>query len=427
MSPEELVGTGIIMGIIHVLTGPDHLSALATLSATDLGSPSNPCRNNDEEGSKDWKYSKFLFGVRWGVGHSFGLLVVGGILICIQEGTTSGEWIGLNNWVTTMSETFVGVFMLALGCYGVVKALRNRRYLTVPVPTTETDMRVGRRGTLKADGSGPVQKRATSKNRLVLTGGDSHVKENRRDSIEDQMSSALDTQNIRIEALWDDGSDDRSLSDAERRLWNAARSFTDNIMMYASDDELSCGKSGLDESVVTIPMSAMIADLHLFDDLDDPDGFTITKQSTSPVSSSVANTHSIEISNMVSVQRTRIMGKGFFCRPSTLALLTGVIHGVAGTGGVLGVMPAVEMQDPDSAIIYLGTFCVTSTLVMGGFASFYGTMCKWLAGRGIGDDNRDAILNRVFLVEFGSACLSFFVGIVWLTLLAVGELNEVFP
>ncbi|KAG7346615.1 hypothetical protein IV203_005684 [Nitzschia inconspicua] len=31
----KLIGTGIGLGIVHVLTGPDHLSAIATLSASN--------------------------------------------------------------------------------------------------------------------------------------------------------------------------------------------------------------------------------------------------------------------------------------------------------------------------------------------------------------------------------------------------------
>lgn len=92
---------------------------------------------------------------------------------------------------------------------------------------------------------------------------------------------------------------------------------------------------------------------------------------------------------------------------------------------MLGIIPAVQMQDVGLAMTYLGTFCITSTLVMGGFAACYGKMCYWMAE---GEDkDRGARINRVFLIEFGSACLSVVVGIVWLTLLAVGELNEVFP
>ena len=59
----SLIATGIGLGIVHVLTGPDHLSALATLSAV-----SDLC-------------TSFFLGVRWGIGHSTGLLLVGTILI----------------------------------------------------------------------------------------------------------------------------------------------------------------------------------------------------------------------------------------------------------------------------------------------------------------------------------------------------------
>ena len=45
------------MGVVHVLTGPDHLSALATLYSNG-----------------SWK--AFVLGVRWGLGHSTGLILV---------------------------------------------------------------------------------------------------------------------------------------------------------------------------------------------------------------------------------------------------------------------------------------------------------------------------------------------------------------
>mmetsp|Transcript_27888 Transcript_27888/g.59482 ORF Transcript_27888/g.59482 Transcript_27888/m.59482 type:complete len:286 (-) Transcript_27888:534-1391(-) len=119
-STIELMSTGILMGIVHVLTGPDHLSALATLSGTSISSHRH--------------LTSFLLGIKWGLGHSFGLLVVGGILIAMEEGSNE-EWIGMESDMSRILESFVGVFMLALGCYGLCKAYRHRREATVP-PTT---------------------------------------------------------------------------------------------------------------------------------------------------------------------------------------------------------------------------------------------------------------------------------------------------
>ena len=63
----ELIGTGILFGIIHVLTGPDHLSALSTLSA-NIGN----CK-------------AFNLGIRWGLGHSTGLVIVAVIIIAVSK------------------------------------------------------------------------------------------------------------------------------------------------------------------------------------------------------------------------------------------------------------------------------------------------------------------------------------------------------
>ena len=62
-------------------------------------------------------------------------------------------------------------------------------------------------------------------------------------------------------------------------------------------------------------------------------------------------------------------GIGRFCEPRTLAVVSGVLHGVAGPGGVLGVVPAAQLRDAKLAILYLGAFCLSSTCVMGGFAA----------------------------------------------------------
>jgi uncharacterized membrane protein YfcA len=100
-----------------------------------------------------------------------------------------------------------------------------------------------------------------------------------------------------------------------------------------------------------------------------------------------------------------------------IAFVVGIVHGAAGPGGVLGVLPAVQMRSWSKAGLYLGTFCITSIFVMGLLASSYGELTRW-AGR---DSDKVAFGLKVF-----SASLSLIVGIVWIALSATGHLEEVF-
>ena len=116
------------MGAIHVLTGPDHLSALATLSAV-----SDFCKS-------------FALGVRWGIGHSTGLLVVGVVLIiCDYTRESSGRdesaVIEVPDALSIFFESIVGVFMLVLGVYGFRRAYRKRHIFEgrVALPSAEIE------------------------------------------------------------------------------------------------------------------------------------------------------------------------------------------------------------------------------------------------------------------------------------------------
>jgi len=65
-TPANLIATGISMGIIHVLTGPDHLTAIASITA-----------------GVHYK-SAFCSGIGWGLGHSTGLFIVTIIFLAID-------------------------------------------------------------------------------------------------------------------------------------------------------------------------------------------------------------------------------------------------------------------------------------------------------------------------------------------------------
>lgn len=101
----RLMITGISLGILHVVAGPDHLSALATLA---VGS--------------SWK--AMSLGVRWGLGHSTGLIAVAIVFIALK-GELNLRALG------RYCDVLVGIFMVALGLYGIYDTLtiyHKKRY-----------------------------------------------------------------------------------------------------------------------------------------------------------------------------------------------------------------------------------------------------------------------------------------------------------
>ena len=88
-----------------------------------------------------------------------------------------------------------------------------------------------------------------------------------------------------------------------------------------------------------------------------------------------------------------------------------------GPGGLLGVLPAVEMKNWSAASIYLTCFVVSSTLCMGFFAALYGETTKKL-----GDMNGFV----EFFVNMFSCSLSLIVGVLWVVLSCMGKLEEFF-
>ena len=76
--------TGCLLGLVHVLSGPDHLSALASLSVNG-------------------SFQSFCLGVQWGFGHSTGLILTALLF--------STGWIDLGAFAK-YGEPVVGVFMV---------------------------------------------------------------------------------------------------------------------------------------------------------------------------------------------------------------------------------------------------------------------------------------------------------------------------
>jgi hypothetical protein len=249
-----LVEKGCAMGVVHVLAGPDHLSALATLSV-----------------GNSWR--AMSLGIRWGLGHSSGLLLVACVFLSLK-GNLDLRSIG------HYCDGLVGFFMVVLGVTGVKSAI--------------------------------------------------------------------------------DG--------------------------YARRREKKEGLSPIDLSESGAPM---LEAGRIYNNSKESDNLQIPKKWS-----------------MRDPLTQRLVAFGI-----------GIIHGVAGPGGVLGVLPAVEMKDPHSSLVYLCAFILTSTISMGLFASLYGEATKRIGA-------------TTESIEFGlyifSASLSIVVGVLWLYLSVTGRMEHFF-
>jgi hypothetical protein len=95
-----VITAGLIAGIVHVLSGPDHLAAVAPLTATATRSR--------------WKA-----GFTWGIGHTGGVLLVGVLALAVR-GVLPVE--AISSW----SERIVGVALVAVGLWSARLALQTR-------------------------------------------------------------------------------------------------------------------------------------------------------------------------------------------------------------------------------------------------------------------------------------------------------------
>lgn len=91
---------GLIAGSVHVLSGPDHLAAIAPLSA-------------------DSGRSAARLGLRWGIGHSTGVILVGLLAILLRD---SFGLVAFSN----ASEWLVGVTLIGVGLWGIRQAYSRR-------------------------------------------------------------------------------------------------------------------------------------------------------------------------------------------------------------------------------------------------------------------------------------------------------------
>jgi len=106
---------GLSAGLIHALSGPDHLSAVAPLVIN--------------ERSRRWR-----MGLFWGIGHSLGVWIVGLIALALR-GILPIE--SLSSW----SERIVGAVLIGVGLWGLRRAFAAR----LPAPHVHGEPDAGNR------------------------------------------------------------------------------------------------------------------------------------------------------------------------------------------------------------------------------------------------------------------------------------------
>lgn len=333
-----LVGTGVIFGAIHVLTGPDHLSALATLS---VGA----------------KCKAFTLGVRWGMGHSTGLIAMAIIFLSMGSAIDFSE-------LEFFCGAVVGLFMIALGVYSLYQtysktygnsSLTGHRTHVYPISDEALSLPMPDPSKDGTDPSGSL---------VALVG-----------QAPDIATDTAPTDDEETQSLTNTCTQSQVIAHGQlgKKHFQRTNSFEegDAKPLLVSQDQ------GKEESASIfkrcLPRWCLGSAL-CNQDLESP-----------------------------AVQRL-------------LAFAVGIVHGIAGPGGVLGVLPAVQLHDWRKSSLYLGSFCTSSTLIMGFFAAIYGELT-----------HRAGSSEKIqFILAVVSAGFSVAVGILWLVLLAMGKLDEFF-
>ncbi len=93
-----VIPAGIIAGFLHVLSGPDHLAVVAPLAA-------------------DGRRHAWRAGLRWGVGHSAGVAIVGAAALLLRDLIPVEA---ISGW----SERLVGVLLIGIGLWALRRALQ---------------------------------------------------------------------------------------------------------------------------------------------------------------------------------------------------------------------------------------------------------------------------------------------------------------
>ena len=94
--------TGFIASIQHVVTGPDHMAAVTPLAI-------------------DTRKKSWLVGLGWGMGHTVGMLIIGGVFLLFKE------LLPINS-IAKYSDQIIGILLIVIGSWSVIRTYIRYRH-----------------------------------------------------------------------------------------------------------------------------------------------------------------------------------------------------------------------------------------------------------------------------------------------------------
>jgi hypothetical protein len=311
------------------MTGPDHLSALATLSANV------------------WGLQAFWLGIRWGIGHSAGLLLVGGIFLGITL-STSADSFEIPEGAANSFELVVGVFMLVLGAYGLQRAFAKKRKGSILAGDEVLSGTHHHHHDL-------FYTMGTLNNRSTRVNSEGHLLESVSDNIHDEPS-VLEHEGEPILGVSGSRGGHESANDEPPFEQDSVKRGEDTCSIKLADENQKIYVvRSLYCSQVSDSGKVEVRDVELGSEdqeEENADIGAVTNEDTKSNSEASEGPQSCcgRISNRIST--------------GTMALCAGIIHGMAGPGGVLGVIPMIQLRNAKLGALYIGCFCLASTLTM---------------------------------------------------------------